>query len=140
MLELQKLGNLPRFWQEFDLSNYDDVLLARAKVRHVRLRAEVDIRRMHLILPAAVVKQLGLRPLRRIKVRNANGRLVTRDVVGPAYVELCGRNGTFSAIAEPKREHALIGSIILESLDLLPDGTGQRLVPRDPKMMTTEIE
>ena len=35
---------------------------------------------------------------------------------------------------------ALIGAIVLEDLDLLVDCTNQRLVPRDPKYVVSEIE
>ena len=41
---------------------------------------------------------------------------------------------------EPGRESALIGAIVLEDLDFLVDCAGQRLVPRDPKHIISEVE
>jgi clan AA aspartic protease len=135
-----------KFSVEFDVSNYGDVVLAREgklapeKVRHARISGVVDTGAAFLVLPAAVVKQLGLPKGWQTKVRCADGRKATRDIVDDAYVEILGRHSTFQAVVEPKRQDALIGAIVLEALDLLPDCTNQRLVPRDPNMMTTEIE
>jgi predicted aspartyl protease len=128
------------------VSNYGDVVLAREgklapeKVRRARIKGVVDTVSVSLVLPAAVVKQLGLPKQTSVKVRYADGRTATRDTVRDAQVELLGRDGTFKALVEPKREDALIGAIVLEDLDLLPDCTGERLVPRDPNIITTEIE
>ena len=51
-----------------------------------------------------------------------------------------GRESIFNAIVEPDRESALIGAIVMEDLDLLIDCTAQRLVPRDPKQIISEVE
>ena len=61
-------------------------------------------------------------------------------MVGDAQVELLGRTGVFTAVVEPSRADALIGAIVLEELDFMVDGTGQRLVPRDPNTVVTEVE
>src|SRR5215475_11756430 len=138
MIELQRSGAVGKFSVDFDVSNYGDVVLAREgqlapeKVRRARIRGVVDTGAVSLVLPAAVVKQLGLPKGSRTKVRYADGRKATRDVVDDAYLEILGRHSTFQAIVEPKREDALIGAIVLEALDLLPDCRGERLVPRDP--------
>jgi hypothetical protein len=41
---------------------------------------------------------------------------------------------------EPGRTDALIGAIVLEQLDFLPDCTHGELVPRDPNTIIAEIE
>jgi hypothetical protein len=46
----------------------------------------------------------------------------------------------FAAVVEPKRRSALIGAIVLEDLDFVVDGTGQKLVPRDPRFVVSELE
>jgi hypothetical protein len=56
------------------------------------------------------------------------------------FVRLLGREGTFTAIIEPKRATALIGAIVLDDLDLLVDCTAQKVVPRDPSGPIYEIE
>jgi hypothetical protein len=51
-----------------------------------------------------------------------------------------GRSSVFKAIVEPDRTEALIGAIVLEDLDLIVDCTRQKLVPRDPGGIITEVE
>jgi hypothetical protein len=46
----------------------------------------------------------------------------------------------FTAVVEPNRKTALIGAIVLEDLDFLVGCTGQRLIPRDPRYVVSEIE
>ncbi len=55
-------------------------------------------------------------------------------------VFLQGRDATFNAIVEPKRETALIGAVVLETLDFLVDSRKECLVPRDPDYVVSEIE
>ena len=135
-----------RFSVDFEVANYRDVIdmekgtLAPAKVRRVQLRGVVDPGATRLVLPASVVKRLGLPVTSKIKVRYADGRKGTRDLVDDAYVELLGRRRNFAAIVEPKRTSALIGAIVLEDLDFIVDCTLQKLVPRDPRFIVSEVE
>jgi len=135
-----------RFLIEFQVANNSDVELARrkklkdSKVRRATILGLVDSGAAKLILPEAVVKQLGLEETGKVQVRYADGRRATRPEVSGVQVILLGRTGTYSAMVEPKREHALIGAIILEDLDLLVDCNQQRLRPRDPNIVISEIE
>jgi hypothetical protein len=56
------------------------------------------------------------------------------------YVTIQGRAGTYTAILEKRRTSALIGVIVLEDLDFLVDYKKQKLVPRDPDMILSEVE
>ena len=114
--------------------------LAADQVRRQTVTGVVDPGGVTLVLPQAVVKNLGLPLGEKIKARYADGRRGQRRVAEGAYVELLGRHDTFSAIVEPKRETALIGATVLEVLDLLVDCKHQRLMPRDPKAPLYEIE
>jgi predicted aspartyl protease len=130
---------------EFEVSNRDD--LARVKdatispnqVRRTRISGIVDPGAAMLVLPQAVVKQLGLPLLNEVKVRHADGRRARRREA-EVFIELLGRQSTFNAVVEPKRDTALIGAIVLEALDLLVDCKNQRLIPRDPSGPFFEIE
>jgi predicted aspartyl protease len=141
-----KEDKMGRFSVEFEVSNYRDVIaaemgaLAPNQVRHTRIRGVVDTGASQLVLPAKVVKQLGLPKSGTMKVRYADGRRAARDFASDAYLKLLGRDGIFKAVVEPKRADALIGAIVLEALDLLPDCTNQCLVPRDPDGIFAEIE
>ena len=140
---VQSMG---RFSVQFEVANYADIILAQRglleadKVRRQTVRGVVDSGAAMLVLPQAVVKQLGLPPGDKLTVRYADGRTAQRRRAEGAYVELLGRHDTFTAIVEPKRETALIGAIVLEALDLLVDCQQQRVVPRDPRGAVYEIE
>jgi predicted aspartyl protease len=139
-------AKMGRFSVELVLANNQDVQMAKGgalapdKVRQVQLRGIVDSGAAKLVLPAAAASQLGLPAMGEATVRYADQRTATRPVVEEVRLELLGRHGTFSAIVEPDRTTALIGAIVLEDLDLLVDCTNQRLHPRDPNRIVSEIE
>jgi predicted aspartyl protease len=135
-----------RFAVEFEVANHIDVinaeqgLLPSEKVRRLTIKGTVDAGSTKMVLPEKIVRQLGLPITGKVKVTYASRETATRDAVKDVHVKLLGREGVFSASVEPKRRTALIGAIILEDLDFLVDCTHQRLVPRDPRMITAEIE
>ena len=135
-----------RITVQLELANNDDVKAVKKGQRRVETvrRAEIDgiidTGATRLVLPQSVVEQLGLTPVGQVKVRYANNRKATRPLVEDVRLRLQGREGTFEAIVEPKRNSALVGAIVLESLDLVVDCTKQRLHPRDPDWIISEIE
>ena len=135
-----------RFSVEFKLSNSIDVadaqrgMLPPDQVRQVNIRGVVDPGAVRLVLPERVATQLGVREVGEIQVRYADGRRATRKLVDDILVELLGREATFRASTEPNRDSALIGAIVLEELDFLVDCTAQRLRPRNPDHIISEIE
>lgn len=68
------------------------------------------------------------------------GLIDSRPQIENVWLELLGRHGVFKATLEPQRDTALIGAIVLEDLDLLVDCKNQRLFPRDPRFVISEIE
>ncbi len=135
-----------RFSVDLEIANNDDLalvrrgLLAATEVRRETIRGVVDSGATKLVLPADVVKRLGLPLGKPVKVTYADGRKAKRNRAEEVFVELLGRHGTFTAVVEPGRETALVGAIVLEDLDLLVDCVAQQLVPRDPRGETFEIE
>ena len=117
---------------EFDVSNYQDEVAVRlgaldpTQIRRARISGVVDSGASELVLPEKVAKELGVPKGERIKVRYADGRRATRDLVDDVRLKLMGRQGTFQAIVEPRRKNALIGAIVLEVLDFLADCKRQR--------------
>jgi predicted aspartyl protease len=131
---------------EFVVANYGDIELARRRllppeqVRRQTIEGVVDSGAAKLVLPQAIVKQLGLALGDLIKVRHADNRTAQRREAEGVYVELLGRHGTFTAVIEPKRKTALLGAIVLEDMDLLVDCQNRRVIPRDPRGPVFEIE
>ena len=135
-----------KFAVDVELANNDDVVealrghLDPAKVRRLTIKGVVDSGAARLVLPEETAKQLGLRVTSKVKVRYADHRTAQRPEVEGVYLQLLGRHGVFKATLEPKRDTALIGAIVLEDLDYLVDCTNQRVYPRDPKFVVSEIE
>jgi predicted aspartyl protease len=131
---------------DFVLSNYLDLVqvqlgtLTPDKVRRVVVQGVVDTGAARLVLPESVVNQLQLPRSGQTAVRFADHRKATRDMVTNAYVELLGRGSVFNAIVEPNRTDALLGAIVMEDLDLIVDCAAQKVKPRDPDMILTEVE
>lgn len=144
VVEGQEVG---RIAMEFEIANNYDIALALngqldpAKIRRKKLKGTIDPGATLCVLPASVVKELGL-PIAKSKVsvRYADGRRCLREVADEVRVYLQGRDATFNAIVEPKRRTALIGAVVLETLDFLVDSRRERLVPRDPDYKTYEVE
>jgi clan AA aspartic protease len=141
-----KEPKMGRFSVEVELANHEDVIRAKAgdispeKVRRARVRGVVDSGATRLVIPQSVAKQLVLETSGNAKVRYADGRTAQRSIVQNVHLAYGGRDSVFNAIVEPKRESILIGAIVLEDLDFVVDCTNQRLVPRDPKQIVSEIE
>jgi predicted aspartyl protease len=135
-----------RFSVNVELSNQEDLLDAKAgritsgQIRRETLRGVVDSGAARLVIPASVAQRLGLEVSGTANVRYADGRTAERAVARLVHLSYAGREGTFTAIVEPGRESALIGAIVMEDLDLIIDCTTQRLVPRDPNHIVSEIE
>jgi predicted aspartyl protease len=135
-----------RFSVEFDVTNHEDAVQAKKgslppeKVRSARVSGVVDTGAARLVLPASVVTALGVPETGQVTVRFADGRRETKTIVGDVELSIQGRSSVFTAVVEPGRSDALIGAIVLEELDFVPDCTRQALLPRDPHGLIAEIE
>jgi predicted aspartyl protease len=143
---VDKGPSMGRFSVDFDVSNHQDVVAARLgvlpeeKIRRMRVSGVVDTGATRLVLPATVVAALGLPSAGQITVRFADGRRDERGIVGDVQVQIEDRTSVFTAVVEPGRTDALIGAIVLEELDLIPDCTAQKLIPRDPRGIFAELD
>jgi predicted aspartyl protease len=135
-----------RFSVELEVANHEDVVKAKSgfmpmeQVRRTRISGIVDTGPTRLVLPASVVAALGLPETGQVTAKFADGRREPKTVVGDVQVEIQGRSSVFTAIVEAGRSDALIGAIVLEELDFVPDCTRQALLPRDPHGLFAEIE
>ena len=139
----QKMG---RFSVEVELKNNDDVTRAKdgrikpEQVRQMRIRGVVDSGATRMVIPESAAQALGLEISGTAKVRYADGRTADRPIARGLHLSYGGRDSVFNAIVEPNRESVLVGAIVLEDLDFMVDCVSQRLVPRDPKQIVSEVE
>jgi len=131
---------------DVELVNYRDRVLAEAgslspdKIRRVRLEAIVDTGASHLVIPKFAADALGVSIVGETSVRYADHHRASRKIVNDVEVTLLSRSGVFRAIVEPDRKDALLGAIVLEDMDFIVDCRDQKLIPRDPDRILTEIE
>ena len=118
------------------LTNGGDEMLVRTghlrpeDVRSYEGDALVDTGSVETVIPAAVMKQLGLPAMGRVTVRYADGRSEVIDKAAPLMVHILDRDTTGEAFV--LGDEILIGQTILESMDLHVDCYNQRLIP-NPK-------
>lgn len=135
-----------RFAVEIELANNDDVVLAGAgylppeQVRRMKLRGVVDSGATRLVLPESAVRQLGLARAGDVSVRYADNHTARRETVKGVLLTHANRDGVFDAVVEPSRDSALLGAIVMETLDLVIDCGRQALVPTDPDRLTAILE
>ena len=138
--------DMGRFSVEIEVANYLDVMDAQRgrikpeQVRRVKLPGVVDSGATRLVLPKKIVEQLGLPLGEKVSVLYADKRRALRHTVGNVWLKMLSRHDVFTALVEPKRETALIGAIVLETLDYVVDCIAQKVAPRDPKYIVSEIE
>lgn len=107
----------------------------------IELPAKVDTGATLLVLPQVVVDQLKLTVIRRQTVKYANEETADRDVVGAVELEVCGRKGWFEAVVEPRKSYALLGAVVMETLDLIVEPRALQVYPNPrSKLPMAEIE
>ena len=97
--------------------------------RSAETDALVDTGVVRLYLQSSVVKQLGLRPVRKMLSRTMADVSVERTVYSPVDLEIQGRSGTFEVVEVPDSLPNIVGQIPLEQLDWIVDPPNRRLIP-----------
>ncbi|MBI1762659.1 MAG: aspartyl protease family protein [Acidobacteria bacterium] len=109
-------------------------VLPADQVRRITLdNVLADTGATHLCLPAEIIQQLGLSPLKQVLTSTAAGYQKT-TVYQDAKVSIQGREGIFQCVELPGGEHPLLGVIPMEDLGLELDLQKQqmRLLPMEP--------
>jgi clan AA aspartic protease len=102
-------------------------LLAPHLLREHETEALVDTGAVTLVIPAAIVHQLGLRIRGQRVAQYADGRQESVGVTEPVIIEYAGRETIVEALITG--DEVLIGQVVLEQLDFLVDCKNQRLIP-----------
>lgn len=82
--------------------------------------ALVDTGATGLCLPKSLIRQLGLTPLRQIRVQTANGT-IERTIYSEVKYTVLERSHSIQITDLPEDTSALVGHMILEALDLCVD-------------------
>lgn len=83
-----------------------------------------------LMLPQDVVEKLGLKTIRTVVVSYADERKEERKIAGGLYLKIGDRGMNTECIVGNPNSEALIGQVIMEVLDLIPDPQRKSLGPR----------
>ncbi len=121
---------------DLELENFGDRVLQQRgyapeeSVRRLSVKAVVDTGAVMLVLPQDVVTTLGLQTQRTVIVAYADERKEERPVAGAVTLRIGNRMMTTECIVGPPLSESLIGQVVLEELDLLPDCQRRQLIPR----------
>lgn len=111
------------------VSNFGDILLNKELIRSIEIEdALVDTGATMLCIHKDQIEELGLKYVGTMKVRTANGP-IERNVYGVGRVEIMGREADFDVMEIPDDVPVLVGYVILEQLDFVPDPKQQKLIP-----------
>lgn len=102
-------------------------LIAPHLLRECISQALVDTGALTLVIPTSIVEQLGLKIRVQQIARYANGFEEAIGVTEPVKIVCQGRQTSVEALVVG--DEILIGQVVLELLDLLPDCKNQRLIP-----------
>ncbi|MDF0555808.1 hypothetical protein [Kamptonema sp. UHCC 0994] len=107
----------------------------------VELEAKVDTGATLLVLPESTALHFNFPKIRKQIVKYANEETAERDIVWGVEVEVCQRKGVFEAIVQPGKKYALLGAIVMETLDLIVDPRELQIYPnpRSPSLPMAEI-
>ena len=109
--------------------------------KSVKVEAVIDTGATMIVLPQNIVRKLGLRRIRKVKVKYANNSTESKSIYGVVTLEIKGRTGNFDILAEVEGSQPLIGQVALEVLDLVVDPRTRTLIPNpaSPEMPMVEI-
>lgn len=106
---------------EGDVVLHERGQLSPASIRSIDIQDMlVDTGATTLALPIDIIRELGLRHFRDVRVRTAAGES-TVGLYKDATLTIEGRSGTFECLALAEGSTALLGSIPMEMMGIEPD-------------------
>ncbi|MBI3554272.1 MAG: aspartyl protease family protein [Elusimicrobia bacterium] len=119
-----------RLENERDIFEFERGRIGKKKVRTAEIDAIVDTGAVMILLPRDLVKRLGLRKFDKTTVALADEQRIELDRVGPLSLSIGNRRMVTDCLVGPPGCEPLIGQLVLESLDLIPDPARRTLTPR----------
>ena len=90
--------------------------------------ALVDTGASYSMMPASLLRSLGVSPFERQEFRLANGEMIHSEI-GVARVRIHGRVVITIVVFADERSHSILGAVTLEQFNLAVDPVDMRLVP-----------
>jgi len=94
----------------------------------------VDTGATYTVLPRTLLERLGVSPMRSVRLRLADGRVVERPL-GEVGIEVEGRYASATPVVFGEEGAYLLGSVTMEELGLAPDPVEKRLKPTEAPLM-----
>lgn len=88
----------------------------------------IDSGAIYSVVPATLLRRLGIAPLREERFTLADGRHTTRRI-GSAAFEVAGRRGNSTVVFGRRGDACLLGAVTLEELGLMLDPLRRELRP-----------
>ena len=104
-------------------------------LRYEYVEALVDSGSTYNILPASLLRQLGVEVWRSGTFRFADGRSIRRDL-GQTWVRIDGQEAIAPTVFGNEDAQPLLGAVTLEIFGLGIDPIGMRLIPVEGLMMS----
>ena len=92
--------------------------------------ALVETGATYTVMPASLLRSLGVAPVDRQSFILANGQRIHRDI-GETAIRIDGRIRTTLVVFSAEESHALLGAYTLEAFSLAADPVNRRLVHVD---------
>ena len=97
--------------------------------RSAEIEATVDTGAFYTMVPARLLREIGVERSARLLMRLADGSVVDADI-GEARVTVNGESVTTLVVFGEDNAPSLLGAYTLEGLALAVDPVDQRLIPR----------
>ena len=94
----------------------------------------VDTGATYSVLPASLLEELGIKPIRRVRLRLADSRVIERPL-GEVGIEIEDRYVSATPVVFGEGNVYLLGAVTMEQLGLAPDPIQKRLKPVEALLM-----
>ena len=111
-----------------DLSNARRHVIGEEEVRRTRVTMMADSGAYMMAINENIQAYLNLPFQYQKPFYLADGRITTRDVVGPVEVRFANRRATCNAMVLPGDSEPLLGAIPMEEMDVLINPSRQELI------------
>ena len=120
----------PTMWEVSVMGTFEWPLriAGSSSERSVEIEATVDTGAFYTMVPARLLREIGVERSDKRRMRLADGRVVDADI-GEARVTVNGKSVTTQVVFGEDDAPSLLGAYTLEGLALAVDPVDQRLIP-----------